>query len=618
MSNTLNLTNITTGKAYYQVQPIKTLKEMLQMLKEKYPDGVAFKYRNDPRSDIISKTFPEFANDVNALGSALSELGLMGSNIAILGENRYEWVVSYLAATNGLGVAVPLDKMLPPNELEGMLERGEVDALVYSNSYKETIEALDKDKINLKALINMNPSSSKEKDLEENAYSIPALIEQGKQLLESGYTEYLDAVIDPEALSVLIFTSGTSASSKAVMLSHKNICSDIMALGGGVRFEPGNTVVSILPLSHTFENTTGLLFPLYLGLTVCISDGLRYFPNNLKEYKPICLIGVPLVFDKFKSKILDEIKKKGMEKKAKALMKIANFLSRIGIDLRRKLFKKLLEPFGGDLKVIVTGGAAMEIETIKFYESIGVKVYQGYGLTETAPVVAGGSDFVRKTGTCGNPLTNIKIAIANADANGCGELVIKGDNVMLGYWKDPEATNEAIVDGWFRTGDLGHIDRRGLIKVTGRLKSMIVLNNGKKVFPEEVENHINKIPYVKESLVWGEALNDGNVEICAKIVLDKETIAEAVKCPEDENAVRKFLDNAIKEVNKLMPVYKTIRYYVFGYEELIKTTSMKIKRYVETDQIRILFNNLTTSIKNVTGRNIDRLKELLPKRAISD
>ncbi|NLZ46204.1 MAG: AMP-binding protein [Clostridiales bacterium] len=610
----LNLINITSGKSYYDVPKIDTLKEMLELCEENYLDEIAFKYRNKPRNEVINKTYKEFINDTRAFGSALFDLGLEGSHVAIIGENRYEWVVSYLAAVNGVGVAVPLDKMLPENEITTMLDRGEVDVLVYSSSFQEKVNDITKNNTKLKAVICMNPEND-EDVANDGFYSFDYLLTKGYELLNSGYKKYVDKTIDPHVLSVLIFTSGTSASSKAVMLSHKNICADIMALGGVVNFKPGDSVVSILPLSHTFENTTGLLFPLFLGITICISDGLKYFSGNLTEYKPACLIGVPLIFDKFKERIMAEVKKKGMEKKVRVSMSIANFLSRLGINLKRKLFKQLLEPFGGDLQVIVTGGAGMEVDTVKFYENIGVRVYQGYGLTETSPVVAGGNDFVRKTGTCGNPLPGVTVAVDNPDFKGTGELVIKGDTVMLGYWENQEATNEAIIDGWFHTGDLGSIDRKGLVKVTGRVKSMIVLNNGKKVFPEELENYINKIPYVKESLVWGETITNGSVEICAKIILDKENLTEAIKCPEDESAIKKLLDKAIKDVNKLMPVYKTIRYYVFSYEDLIKTTSMKIKRYVETAEIRDLFNILTTSIKNSTGRNIDRLKEMLSKRA---
>ncbi|MGI6084626.1 MAG: AMP-dependent synthetase/ligase [Acetivibrionales bacterium] len=612
MGETIKLGRIAEGKSYYSVQKINTLKEMLEMCANKYSDHIAFKFRNQPHSETITKTYSEFVADVNAFGSALTDLNLNNSRIAIIGENRYEWVVSYLAAINGAGVVVPLDRMLPPNEIELMLERGEVDVLVYSQSFQHTIEDISAKNTRLKALICMNP----EKDINHSVfYSFDRLIKRGHELLKAGFNIYINSKPDPDVLSVLLFTSGTSSGSKAVMLSHSNICSNIMSLGGVVHFKPGDSVLSILPLHHTFENTTGFLFPLYLGMTIAICDGLKYLAKNLIEHEPDCLIGVPLIFDKFKGKIIAEIKKKGMEKKIRILMRITNGLSYVGLDLRRKLFKKILEPFGGKLGVIVTGGAAMEPETAKFYESIGIKVYQGYGLTETSPVVAGGNDRVRKTGTCGNPLPGVKIAVANPDKNGLGELLVKGKNVMLGYWKNEAATKEAIVDGWFRTGDLGCIDKKGLIKVTSRVKSMIVLNNGKKVFPEELEYFINKVPYVKESMVWGESTKDGNVEICAKIILDKENIAEVVQSPDDENAIKKILDSAIREINKLVPVYKAIRYYVFGYEELIKTTTMKIKRYVETDQMRVLFNQMTTSIKNAAGKNIDKLKEMFAKGA---
>lgn len=613
MNKKLKLINITEGKPYYHVQEIKSLKDMLEKCESKYSDNIAFKFRYKPGLETISKTYREFIKDVDCLGSALLNIGLKNCHAAIIGENRYEWVVSYLAVVNGIGIAVPLDRMLPPNEIESMLERGEVDALFYSEAFQSTVDNIAAKNTNIKAFVCMNPEND---DIKGNRfYSFNELIKSGEELIASGHKEYMETEINPDELSVLLFTSGTSSTSKAVMLSHKNICSDIMSLGGVVRFDPGESVLSVLPLHHTFENTTGLLFPLYLGMTISICDGLKYLARNLTEYKPDCLVGVPLIFDKFMGRIKDEIKKKGLEKKVKALMGFANILRFAGLDLRRKLFKKLIEPFGGKLRVIVTGGAAMETATIKFYENIGVKVYQGYGLTETSPVVAGGNDRVRKTGTCGNPLPGVKIAIANPDSAGNGELVIQGKNVMLGYWKNPDATKEVLQDGWFRTGDLGCIDKKGLIRVTGRVKTMIVLKNGKKVFPEELENHINKLNYVKESLVWGETAQDGTVEICAKIVLDKETITTVVNSPDDENGIKKLLDHAIKEINKLMPAYKAIRYYVYGFEELIKTTTMKIKRYVETDQIKDLFNQLTASIKTIAGKNIDRLKELMAKRA---
>lgn len=611
MNETLKLVNIVEGKPLYQAMEIHSLKDMLQKCRSQYGDKVAFRFRSEPKAQSVSKTYREFAADVDALGSALFSLGLKNSRVAIIGENRYEWVVSYLATVNGVGIAIPLDRMLPANEIEPLLERGEVDVLVYSDAFSEDVKSLAQRNSRLKALICMNATPDQVED--SRFHDFYHLLDQGHQLLKDHYGDYTAIEIDPMVMSVLLFTSGTSSSSKAVMLSHSNICADIMSLGGVVRFEPGESVLSILPMHHTFENTAGLLFPLYLGMTVSISDGLKYINKNLTEYQPHCLVGVPLIFDKFKNRIMEEVRKKGLDKKVNALMKAANGIARMGIDLRRKIFKQLLEPLGGKLRVIVTGGAAMEPKTANWFESIGIRVYQGYGLTETSPVVAGGNDRIRKTGTCGQPLPGVKLAIANPAADGSGEIVVQGKNVMLGYWKNEEATAEALRGGWFHTGDLGKIDRKGLIRVTGRVKSMIVLKNGKKVFPEELESHINELNFVKESLVWGETTADGNVEICSKIVLDKEKIMDMVNSPDDEGSIRKLLDKAIKDINKLMPVYKTIRYYVFGYEELIKTTSMKIKRYVELDQMRSMLNELAMNIKKITGQNIDKLKEMLAK-----
>ncbi|MCX7773801.1 MAG: AMP-binding protein [Clostridia bacterium] len=613
MSEALNLVNITEGRALYQVPRIDDLRSMIKRCETEYGNHTAFRFRHDPQGQTQSRTFKQFAQDINAFGTALIHTGLQNSRIAIIGENRYEWVVSYLATVNGVGIAVPLDRMLPPNEIAMMLERGDVDVLVYSHAFQSTVETIALSNKRVKAFICMNPEKD-EKVHGTSFYAFSDLLKQGKALIEKGDQSYTSCVIDPHAMSILLFTSGTSSTSKAVMLSHTNICADIMAIGGIFHGVPGESVLSVLPLHHTFENTTGLLFPLYLGMTVSISDGLKYLQKNLSEYKPDVLVGVPLIFDKFKNRIMEEVKKKGMLRKVKIMMGVTNVVRYTGLDLRRKVFKQLLDTFGGRLRVIITGGAAMDAPTANWYENIGVRVYQGYGLTETSPVAAGGNDRIRKAGTCGEPLPGIKIAIANPDATGSGEIVINGKTVMLGYWKNDEATKEVLQDGWFHTGDLGCVDKKGLIHVTGRVKSMIVLKNGKKVFPEELESHINKLEYVKESMVWGEAAADGTVDICAKIILDKEQIGEVISSPENEDEIKALLDSAIKEINKQMPVYKMIRYYVFGYDELIKTTTMKVKRYVEADQMRALLAQMTTTIKNTAGKNIDKLKEMLSKR----
>ena len=611
MENKQNITNVIEGKPFYNAAKITDLKDMISYCRQRYSDNIAFRFRRIPDSEIETRTYSQLASDIDSFGSALVRMGLKDSRIAIIGENRYEWVVAYLAAVNGAGIAIPLDRMLPPNEIEAMLERSEADVIVYSDAFHGIMEDISGRNKKLKAYICMNESSQEQLN-RSGFHSFCKLLKHGETLINEGFNEYTDLEIDPLAMRILLFTSGTSSSSKAVMLCHKNICADIMGLGGIVYCEPGESVLSILPLHHTFENTAGLLFPLYLGMTISICDGLKYLNKNLVEYKPDLLVGVPLIYDKFKSRMINELKKRKMYGKVKFMMRLFNFLSLFGIDFRRKVFSKLLEPLGGRIRVIVTGGAAMDPDTAQWFESIGIKVYQGYGLTETSPVVAGGNDRRRKKGTCGEPLPGVKIGIATDGKKGPGEIVVQGENVMLGYWQNEEATREAIRDGWFYTGDLGFIDKKGFLHVTGRAKSMIVLKNGKKVFPEELETYINKLGFVKESIVWGEVTNKG-VEICTKIILDKEKISSMGKSPDDERGIRKLLDQAIKDINKLVPVYKAIRYYVFGYEELIKTTSMKIKRYVETAQIRELINNMATSIKDLAGKNIDKLKEMMAK-----
>ena len=389
MSKSSNITSIIEGKAFYKARETASLKDLIKQSKELYGDNAAFQFRNTPGSDTITKTYNQFSHDIDSFGSALTELGLNNPHIAIIGENRYEWVVSYFSTVNGAGLAVPLDRAMPANELEPVLIRGRVDILIYSNSFDSIVKDIAARNSRLKACICMNPDADTDLSA-SNFYSFSELLIRGNELLKSDCSEYTNIQIDPDAFRVLLFTSGTSASSKAVMLSHSNICADVKGLAGVVRFNPGESVVSLLPMHHTFENTTGLIFPLYLGLTIAIGDGLKHISKNLMEYQPSCLVGVPLLFEKFKDKAVDEIKKKGLTKAVKAMMLISNIIGVTGLNIRRLLFKKILASFGGKLRVIVAGGAPMDPEAIKWYENIGIRVYQGYGLTpRTSPVVSG-------------------------------------------------------------------------------------------------------------------------------------------------------------------------------------------------------------------------------------
>ncbi len=623
MKEPMKLTRITEGKPIHRVRNIKSLKDMLSQSVELYGLRTAFKYRRNPQEEVEVRTFQAFSRDVDAFGTALAHEGFSNCRIAIIGENRYEWVVAYIATVNGLGVAVPLDKMLPPNEIQLMLDRGEIDVLVYSESFHDTILKLSETNSQVRAFICMNPTEKT--TLPERFLNFDGLLQKGEALLAEGSKLYTHKEIDSDIMAVLLFTSGTSAGSKAVMLSHTNLCADLMGVGGVFHAEPGESLLSVLPLHHTFENTAGLLYPLYHGMTVAIGDGLKYLSKNMLEHKPDIMIGVPLIYEKFMGRVMEEVRKKGMTRKVGALMMLADFAAYLGLDFRKKAFARLRDGFGGKLRGIISGGAPLEAHVAKWYEGVGIKVYQGYGLTETSPIIAGCNDRVRKVGTCGEPLPGMTLAIANPDPLGTGEIVVRGKTVMLGYWKNEEATGEAIENGWFKTGDLGRITKKGILEVTGRVKSMIVLKNGKKVFPEELETHINKVEYIRESLVWGEASPDGDVEICAKIVLDKDKIYEILPdgyLAEDheatESEIKKLLDKAIKDINKLMPQYKNIKHYLFGYNELIKTTSLKIKRYVEMDTMHKAFSHLATSVKNAAGKNVDKLIELFYQKAGSN
>jgi len=617
MSTSNLVTHIHVGKPMYPVREYKTLKDMLLDSAKRYRTFPAYRYRNSPQSEINEKMFPEVIDDMNALGSALVSRGLKGKKIAMIGENRYEWVLSYLASINGIGVTIPLDRMLPENEIETMLIRAEVDVLFYSDSFSKIIENFAQKHPNVLLFVKMNEDSENmtNKPLDYRFVLLNNLLIEGRILLRNGYSEYTDTVIDSEALQVLLFTSGTSSTSKAVMLSHRNLVADVRALAGIFNAEHGEPILSVLPLHHTFENTCTLLFGMYHGMTVAFSDGLKYLSKNMTEHKPAVLVGVPLLFEKFRARAMEEVKKAGREKKMKFALKLTKILGIAKIDIRKKLFSKIHDSFGGRLRVIIAGGAPMNASITKWYESIGIKIYQGYGLTETAPVIAGCNDRVRQPGTCGQPLPGVEMGIENADITGTGEIVVKGPMVMQGYWNDEDSTREVMRDGWFHTGDLGRFNRKGLLQITGRSKSVIVLQNGKNVFPEELEALLVGIAYVKESLVWGEMNDKGVTEVCARVVIDRESISDSIR--NDDTMIGRILAADIKDINSSLSSYKTIRHFVFGDQELAKTTTLKVKRYIEINELHTMLTTMSLNFVVIAGKNIDRFKEAFNQSVMS-
>lgn len=563
-------------KPIYDVMKFRDLKEMLQKSGEVYGDRPAYIFKTEEEGKFREITHKEFRNDINNLGTALIDLGLKNKRIAVISENRYEWCVAYLAIVTGTGIVVPLDRALPDNEIENLILRSEVEAIFYSNKYSEVMNRLkEQGNTNIKYFISM--------DLEQeqnDIYAEKQLIDQGKKLIEQGNRDFLDAKINAEEMSIMLFTSGTTAMSKAVMLSHKNICSNLIDIASVIKIDEYDRFLSFLPLHHTFECTVGFLYPVSKGGAIAFCEGIRHIADNIKEFRITAMISVPVLFENMYKKVMKGIEKKGKLETVKKGIKISQFLLKFGIDIRRKLFKEIHDNLGGKVRLFVAGGAALDPEAEKGFNALGFTMYQGYGLTESSPVIAAEDDKYQRLGSIGKAFPSLDVKIAEPNEEGVGELLAKGPTIMLGYYDNEEATKETIEDGWLHTGDLAKIDKDGYIFICGRKKFVIVLKNGKNIYPEELETLINKIEGVKESFVYGRPEDDGDYKICAKIVYDKELMEELYHEKEEEK-IKEIIWQEVKKVNKTMPAYKYIRDIIVTEQDLIKTTTQKIKRFEE-------------------------------------
>ena len=559
----------------------ENLKEMLNQVEKAYGDRPAYYLDGEGIEDAKVITYKEFCNEVNSLGTALIEMGLKGKRIAVIGENRYEWEVAYLAICCGTGVVVPLDKALPGNEIESLIVRSEVEAIFYSEKYNEVMAKIQKQgNTKLKYFISMNLEKN-----DFNKYSQKEIVAKGKELLEKGNREFLDSKIDNEEMSIMLFTSGTTNKSKAVMLSHKNLCTNIIDIGNVFEINETDRFLSFLPLHHTFECTVGYLYPISVGCSIIFSKGVRHIADELKNFKITAIICVPVVFEKMYDKLIKAIEEKGKLSNVKKGIKISNVLLKVGIDIRKKLFKEIHDNLGGAIRVMVAGGAALDPEKEKGFWDLGFNVLQGYGLTETSPVVAAELTHQKRLGSIGKKLPSVEVKIDEPNESGIGELLVKGKSVMMGYYDNEEANKESFTeDGWFRTGDLAKIDKDGYIYISGRKKFVIVLKNGKNVYPEEIESLINKSEMIDECMVFGMPTEDGNVTLSVKVVYNKEYINETYGEISEEQ-LRKKIWNWVKEVNKTMPKYKYVKKLILTDEELVKTTTLKIKRNIEMEKI---------------------------------
>lgn len=565
---------------YFKSVNCENIKEIVYNSAKEYGDKTAFVIKQKNGKDVTYKniSFKEFLNDVNSFGTELYKLGYKDKRIAITGRNRYEWVVAHIANLTGGILSIPLDKELQIDEFESCLKRSKADVLVFDEKYIDMIEEIKKrGNTQVKEYICM---------AEQEGYkNFWDLKDDGAKFVEQGEKEYIEAEIDSYKMSILLFTSGTTSKSKAVMLSQNGIASNVYSMLLVEDILSTDRNLAFLPLHHIF-GSTGLIVMIAAGVTTSFPDGLRYIAQNLKEYKITLFVGVPLLVEAIYRKIESEVEKQGKTKLINFAKRLSNFLLKFNIDIRRKLFKSVLDALGGDLRFIISGGAPLDKEVAKGFNEIGVQVVQGYGLTETSPVITAENFKNIRFGSVGHVMENVQAEIVNKDENGIGELRVKGPNVMLGYYENEEATNEVLKDGWFYTGDLGYFDKDNYLFLTGRQKDMIVLKNGKKVFPEEIETLINRIDLVKECIVYGmpEEENKNDIKLSVKVVYDKEVADE--KYPNKTiNELKEIIWEKIKEINKTFPRYKYVKNITITDEELIKTTTKKIKRHEELKKI---------------------------------
>ena len=574
---------VNAKKKLHKCDKFSNLKEMIELSAKKYGTKPAFKYKTDVAGEFKFITYNQFLQDINSLGTKLINMGLSGKRIAIIGDNRYEWSLAYMAIACGTGIVVPLDKMLPANELETLIVRSGVEAIFYSNKYDDVMQDIRKRQTtDLRYYISMDLEKR-----ENGVYSQKELVKNGKELMEKGNKKFLDAKINNETMGFMLFTSGTTAMSKAVMLSHKNIATNLMDIAKVLYLDEKDTLLSFLPLHHTFECTVGFLYPISRGSSIAYCAGIRHIASDIKDYQITAMISVPALYENIYKRLMKNIEKKGKLPEVEKIIKLTNIISKVGINFRRVIFKDIIDGFGGKLRLLVNGAAALSPEVEKGFNDLGITTVQGYGLTETSPVISAGTDFEQKIGSVGKVFPSVKLKIVNKDENGIGEIFVKGPTVMLGYYQNEEATKAVLDKGWFNTGDLGYVDKKGFLFLCGRKKSVIVLKNGKNVFPEEIETVINKIEGVKESFVYGRPEEDDEIDlkICAKIVYDKDIMKEVYgACSEEE--IKETLWEKIKEINKTMPAYKYVKEIIVTEEELIKTTTQKIKRHEEMKKIQ--------------------------------
>ena len=581
-----DLNNSTDKYVVYKTsRPITDIRHMLRTSTELYGDNVAFRQRFEKNEPYREITYKEAFETVNALGTALTNIGLKGKRIAVIGENCYQWATSYLAVICGTGVVVPLDKELSAMELKQLVIEAEVSGVMFTKKYREIFKEMKTSgDTDIEILVDLTGD-----DEEEGIFKWSNLVAEGRMLLNGGDRSFVEAEIIADEMSELLFTSGTTGIAKGVMLSHKNICFDLMIAPTILNVNTWDIFFSVLPIHHTYEGTCGFLMPLYKGASIAYCEGLKYIVKNLAEVSPTMFLGVPALFETLYKTIMRNVRKQGKEGLVKKVMSVNKVTRKIGLDLNKLLLKDILKVFGGRMRVLISGGAAIDPAILQFFNDLGFIAVQGYGLSECAPMGALNPDNPKymRNSSVGHILPGMQVKIVDKDEDGIGEICLKGDNVMLGYYKNPEETARTVRDGWFYTGDQGYVDEEDFIYITGRKKNVIIASNGKNVFPEELEYYLSLSPFIAESMVWGaEDERSGDIVIVAAIRPETDDIREVLgdEKADDPETVKELLWKEVDKVNEQMPMFKKIKKIVVRNEEFEKNTSKKIKRFAEANK----------------------------------
>lgn len=570
---------------YKTGRPITDIKQMFESSVSKYGDNVAFRqkfHKGEPYSEI---TYKEALKDVNALGTALINRGLKGKRISIIGDTNYQWESTYLAVIGGVGVVVPLDKELPAEDLKNLVKDADVSAVFYNKRFHKTFKEIkESGDTGLELLINTDAEGE-----DDDALSWKELIEEGKKLVEQGDRSFIDAQIVADEMAVILYTSGTTGFAKGVMLSNRNLCENLMAAPTILNVRSDDIFFSVLPVHHTYECTCAFLMPLYKGASIAYMEGLKYITKNLEEVKPTMLLGVPVLIETLYKKIWKAAKEGGKDKTLKKLLAINHKTRKLGIDISKPFTKDILKVFGGRMRTLISGGAAIDPAILQFFNDIGIIAVQGYGLTECSPMAALNPDVEKdmRNSSVGHLLPGMEVKVIDKDEEGIGEICFKGPNVMMGYYNNREATDEVLIDGWFHTGDLGYVDEQDFIYITGRKKNVIITDNGKNIFPEELEYVLSRIPYISESMVWASEEEDtsNDKSISATVTYDEDYVKDALGEGYTKEDVEKLIWSEIDKINENLPFYKRIRKLVVREREFQKTTGKKIKRFVEDNKL---------------------------------